>query len=199
MTHKWFWDPLCIARTWHYILILEARFIFIWSHFGPQKKKIISKFQYLQCKRVCNPWVSNTLTDYLEGRLLSPLGFLPWILFLSVLWWKGRLLILLPLYIVPLPLLLLLFLLLPILFIFTPCRTCISTSKWTGSTASGSTGSSASSLLLITAALGALTFTLKCLNFNMQSLVNTINEFFYSNENNLNTNRNWIPTKPIHQ
>jgi hypothetical protein len=33
----------------------------------------------------------------------------------------------------------------------------------------------------------------------MQSLVNTINEFFYSNENNLNTNRNWIPTKPIHQ
>jgi hypothetical protein len=44
----------------------------------------------------------------------------------SVFWWRGRLLILLPLVIVPLPLLLVL---LPILFIFAPCRTYISTSK----------------------------------------------------------------------
>jgi len=41
------------------------------------KKKSISKFQYLQCKRVYNLWVSNTLVVYLEGRLPSPLGFLP--------------------------------------------------------------------------------------------------------------------------
>jgi hypothetical protein len=33
----------------------------------------------------------------------------------------------------------------------------------------------------------------------MQSLVNTINENLDSNENNINTNRNWIPTKPTHQ
>jgi hypothetical protein len=66
MTRKWFWDPLCIARAWHCILILEARFIFIWSHFGLQKKKSMSKFQNLQCKRVCNPWVSNTLAVYLD-------------------------------------------------------------------------------------------------------------------------------------
>jgi hypothetical protein len=44
----------------------------------------------------------------------------------SVLWWRGRLLILLPLVIVPLPLVLVL---LPILFIFAPYRTYISTSK----------------------------------------------------------------------
>jgi hypothetical protein len=44
-----------------------------------------------------------------------------------VLWWRGRLLILLPLVIVPLPLLLVL--VLPILFIFAPYRTYISTSK----------------------------------------------------------------------
>ncbi len=30
------------------------------------KKKSISKFQNLQCKRVCNPWVSNTLAVYLD-------------------------------------------------------------------------------------------------------------------------------------
>ncbi len=66
MTCKWFWDPLCIARAWHCILILEARFIFIWSHFGRQKNKSISKFQNWQCKRVCNPWVSNTLVVYLD-------------------------------------------------------------------------------------------------------------------------------------
>ncbi len=66
MTHKWFWDPLCIARAWHCILILEAGFIFIWSHFGPQKEISISKFQNLQCKRVCNPWVSNTIVVYLD-------------------------------------------------------------------------------------------------------------------------------------
>jgi hypothetical protein len=47
---------------------------------------------------------------------------------LSVLWWRGRLLILLPLVIVPLPLLFVL-VLLPILFIFTPWRTYISISK----------------------------------------------------------------------
>jgi hypothetical protein len=41
------------------------------------KNKSISKFQYLQCKKVCNPWVSNTLAIYLKGRLPSPLGFLP--------------------------------------------------------------------------------------------------------------------------
>jgi hypothetical protein len=46
----------------------------------------------------------------------------------SVLWWRGRLFILLPLIIVPLPLLLLL-VLLPILFIFAPYRTYISSSK----------------------------------------------------------------------
>ncbi len=43
-----------------------SRFIFIWSHFGRQKKISISKFQNLQCKRVCNPWVSNTLDVYLD-------------------------------------------------------------------------------------------------------------------------------------
>lgn len=144
---------------------------------------------------VCNPWVSNTLAVYLEGRFPSPFGFLPWIFFRSVLWWRGRLLILLPLFIVPLPLLLLL----PILFISAPCKTCISTSKWTGSIASGSTGSSARFLILITATLGVFTFTLRCLHFNMQSLVNTINENVDLNENNLNINRNWIPTKPTHQ
>jgi len=64
MTRKWFWNALCIARTWHRILILEAGFI--WSHFAPQKKKSISKFQNLQCKRGCNPWVSNTLAVYLD-------------------------------------------------------------------------------------------------------------------------------------
>ncbi len=36
------------------------------GHFGPQKNKSISKFQNLQCKRVCNPWVSNTLAVYLD-------------------------------------------------------------------------------------------------------------------------------------
>jgi hypothetical protein len=30
------------------------------------KKKSMSKFQILQCKKVCNPWVSNTLTVYLN-------------------------------------------------------------------------------------------------------------------------------------
>jgi hypothetical protein len=30
-----------------------AGFIFIWSYFGPEKTKSISKFQKLQCKRVC--------------------------------------------------------------------------------------------------------------------------------------------------
>jgi len=30
------------------------------------KKKSILKFQNLQCKRVCNPWVSNTLAVYLD-------------------------------------------------------------------------------------------------------------------------------------
>jgi hypothetical protein len=106
-------------------------------------------------------------------------------------------LILLPLFIVPLPLLLLLFLL-PIL---APCRTYISTSKRSGSTASGSTGGSSgdASLLLITTTLGALTLTLRCLHFNMQSLVNTINENLDSNENNFNINKNLIPTKPTHQ
>jgi hypothetical protein len=44
----------------------------------------------------------------------------------SVLWWRGRLFIILPLVIVPLPLVLVLVL---ILFIFAPYRTCISTSK----------------------------------------------------------------------
>jgi len=38
--------------------------------------------------------------------------------------------------------------------------------------------------------LGAFTFTLRCLHFNMQSLVNTINENLDLNENNLNINRN---------
>ncbi len=55
-----------MARAWHCILILESGFTFIWSHFGPQKIKSISKFQNLQCKRVCNPWVSNTLAVYLN-------------------------------------------------------------------------------------------------------------------------------------
>ncbi len=36
------------------------------GHFGPQKRKSISKFQNLQCKRVCNPWVSDTLVVYLD-------------------------------------------------------------------------------------------------------------------------------------
>ncbi len=36
------------------------------GHFGPQNKKSISKFQILQCKKVCNPWVSNTLAVYLD-------------------------------------------------------------------------------------------------------------------------------------
>jgi len=40
--------------------------MFIWSHFGPPKIKSISKFQILQCKRVCNPWVFNTLAVYLD-------------------------------------------------------------------------------------------------------------------------------------
>jgi len=43
------------------------------GHFGPQKKKSISKFQNLQCKRVCNPWGSNTLVVYLH--LLPLLDF----------------------------------------------------------------------------------------------------------------------------
>ncbi len=157
-------------------------FIFIWSYFGPEKTKSLSNFQKLQCKSL--------------SRLPSPLGFVPWIFLPSVLWWRGRLLILLPLFIVPLPLLLLL-LLLPT---HAPCRTCISTSEWTGSTASCSYtgGSSASaSLLLINTALRALTLTLRCLHFEMQSLLN--NENLDSNENNFNINRNSIPTKPTHQ
>jgi len=36
------------------------------GHFGSQKRKSISKFQNLQCKRVCNPWVTNTLAVYLD-------------------------------------------------------------------------------------------------------------------------------------
>ncbi len=36
------------------------------GHFRAQKRKYISKFQNLQCKRVCNPWVSNTLAVYLD-------------------------------------------------------------------------------------------------------------------------------------
>ncbi len=41
----------------------------VYIHLEPlwaAKKKSISKFQNLQCKRVCNPWVSNTLAVYLD-------------------------------------------------------------------------------------------------------------------------------------
>jgi hypothetical protein len=48
------------------------REIFIWSHFGPQKK-IYIKMSILQCKRVCNPWVSIILPMYLD--LLPLLDF----------------------------------------------------------------------------------------------------------------------------
>ncbi len=50
-----------------------SRVIFIWSHFGSQKRKSISKCQNLQCKRVCNPWVSIILAVYLD--LLPLLDF----------------------------------------------------------------------------------------------------------------------------
>ncbi len=178
MTRKSFWDQLSIARAWQGLYSFGA--ILCWK-----KQNLYQNFKIYNAKGFASLY-----------RPPSPLGFVPWIFLPSVLWWRGRLFILLPLFIVPLPLLLLV-LLLPT---HAPCRTCISTSEWTGSTTSCSYtgGSSANaSLLLITAALRALTLTLRCLHFDMQSLVN--NENLHSNENHLNTNRNSIPTKPTHQ
>jgi len=96
------------------------------GHFGPQKKKSISKFQILQCKRVCNPWGSNTLAVYLH--LLPLLDFFLESFFLVFSGGGGGCSSSSLSSSSPCPLLLLL-LLLPILFIFGPCRTFISTSK----------------------------------------------------------------------
>ncbi len=57
--------------------IMYRKSMALYSYFGSRvyihleslwvtKKKSISKFQNLQCKRVCNPWVSNTLAVYLN-------------------------------------------------------------------------------------------------------------------------------------
>ncbi len=192
-----FWDPLCIARAWHCILILEVGFIFIWSHFGRQKKKSISKFQNWQCKRVCNPWVSNTLAVYLD--FLPLLDFFLESFFLVFSGGGGGYSS-------------------SSLSSSSPCPSSSSSSSSSLSSLSLPPGELAFQLVnelgpLLVVALGAmqaplssssllpweLTLTLRCLHFNMQSLVNTINENLDSNENNLNTNRNWIPTKPTHQ
>ncbi len=175
MTRKSFWDRLSIARAWQGLYSFGATL-------GRKKQNLYQNFKSYNAKGFVS-----------LSRPPSPLGFVPWIFLPSVLWWRGRLFILLPLFIVPLPLLL-------VLLTHAPCRTYISTSEWTGSTASGSYtgGSSASaSILLINAALRALTLTLKSLHFDMQNLIN--NENLDSNENNINTNRNSIPTKPTHQ
>jgi hypothetical protein len=81
-----------VAKNYDSQMVLKStmycKSMALYSYFGSKvyihleslwaaKKKSISKFQYLQCKKVCNPWVSNTLVVYLEGRLPSPLGFLP--------------------------------------------------------------------------------------------------------------------------
>jgi len=205
-----FWLLQCCEKLWlangfeiHYVSQEHGTVFLFWNQglysFGVtlgRKKKSISKFQNLRCKRVCNPWVSNTLAVYLD--FLALLDFFLESFFLVFSGGGGGCSSSSLSSSSPCPssssssssL----------SSIFAPYRTFISTSKWTGSIASGSSGSSATcSLLLITAGLGALTLTLRCLHFNMQSLVNTINENLDSNENNFNTNRNWIATKPTHQ
>ncbi len=62
----------------HYVSQEHGTVFLFWKQglFGSlwaAKKKSISKFQNLQCKRVCNPWVSNTLAVYLD--LLPLLDF----------------------------------------------------------------------------------------------------------------------------
>ncbi len=66
------YDSQIVLRSTVYCKIM-AGFIFIWSYFGPKKTKSISKFQKLQCKRVCKSRVSNTLVVYLD--LLPLLDF----------------------------------------------------------------------------------------------------------------------------
>jgi hypothetical protein len=88
----WSFNFCSVAKNYDSQMVLRStvyrKSMALYSYFGSRvyihleslwvaKKKSISKFQYLQCKRVCNPWVSNTLDVYLEGRLPSPLGFLP--------------------------------------------------------------------------------------------------------------------------
>jgi len=61
----------CVSQEHGIVFLFWKQGLFgsLWS----TKKKSISKFQNLQCKRVCNPWVSNTLTVYLD--LLPLLDF----------------------------------------------------------------------------------------------------------------------------
>jgi hypothetical protein len=88
----WSFGFCSVAKNYDSQMVLKSimycKSMALYSYFGNMvyihleslwaaKKKSISKFQYLQCKRVCNPWVSNTLGVYLEGKLPSPLGFLP--------------------------------------------------------------------------------------------------------------------------
>jgi hypothetical protein len=88
----WSFGFCSVAKNYDSQMVLKStvyrKNMALYSYFGSRiyihleslwatKKKSISKFQYLQCKRVYNPWVSNTLAVYLEGRLPSPLGFLP--------------------------------------------------------------------------------------------------------------------------
>ncbi len=61
----------CVSQEHGTIFLFWKQGLFgsLWA----AKKKSISKFQNLQCKRVCNPWVSNTLAVYLD--LLPLLDF----------------------------------------------------------------------------------------------------------------------------
>jgi len=77
----WFFGFCSVAKNYDSQMFLKStmyrKSMALYSYFGNRvyihleslwatKKKSISKFQNLQCKRVCNPWVSNTLAVYLD-------------------------------------------------------------------------------------------------------------------------------------
>ncbi len=66
-----FFEMHCVSQEHGIVFLFWKQGLFgsLWA----AKKKSISKFQNLQCKRVCNPWVSNTLAVYLD--LLPILDF----------------------------------------------------------------------------------------------------------------------------
>jgi len=79
--YYWSFGFCNVAKNYDSQMVLRStvyrKSMALYSYFGSRvyihleslwaaKKKCISKLQNLQCKRVCNPWVSNTLTVYLD-------------------------------------------------------------------------------------------------------------------------------------
>jgi len=79
--YYWSFGFCSVAKNYDSQMVLRSivyrKSMALYSYFGSMvyihleslwatKKKSISKFQNLQCKRVCNPWVSNTLVVYLD-------------------------------------------------------------------------------------------------------------------------------------